>query len=179
MEEARAAEIKQPTTPSIDAALVISAVVAPEPCTKRKGMNDGGHNHQQQHQSSNKRRKKCKNSKSHHNSKCNNHSIKKKSNWIENCSETIHRIPTNCQAPLTCVITRVEIDDEPLLPKGGGVHFHDEKVGQPTKNEKNVKKEKIVMDEARKGGRASSVKNVQRWSMMVAMTRKRWLLCSK
>jgi hypothetical protein len=156
--EASAAEIKQPTTPSVDAAFVTAANVAPESCTKRKGMNDGGHNHHQQHhQSFNKRRKKSKNSKSHHNSKCNNHAIKKKSNWIENCSETIHRIPTNCQAPLTCVITRVETEEEPLLPKGGGFNFLHEAVGRTTKNEENVKKEKFVLVEARQGGRASYV----------------------
>jgi hypothetical protein len=159
--EARAAVIKQPTTPSVDVALVPAAAVAPESCTKRKGMNDGGHNHhQQQHQSSNKRRKKnnkSNNSKSHHNSKCNNHAIKKKSNWIENCSETIHRIPTNCQAPLTCVITRAETDEEPLLPKGVGINFHNEEVGLTAKNEENLKKEKFALDEARKGGRVSPV----------------------
>jgi hypothetical protein len=117
-------------------------------------MNDGGHNHhQQQHQSSNKRRKKnnkSNNSKSHH-------AIKKKSNWIENCSETIHRIPTNCQAPLTCVITRAETDEEPLLPKGVGINFHNEEVGLTAKNEENFKKEKFALDEARKGGRVSPV----------------------
>jgi hypothetical protein len=159
--EARSAEIKQPTTPSVDVALVAAAAVAPESCTKRKGMNDDGHNHhQQQHQSSNKRRKKnnkSNNSKSHHNSKCNNHAIKKKSNWIENCSETIHRIPTNCQAPLTCVITRAETDEEPLLPKGVGINFHNEEVGLTAKNEENLKKEKFALDEARKGGRVSPV----------------------
>ena len=152
--EARAAVIKQPTTPSVDVTLVPAAAVAPESCTKRKGMNDGGHNHhQQQHQSSNKRQKKnnkSNNSKSHH-------AIKKKSNWIENCSETIHRIPTNCQAPLTCVITRAETDEEPLLPKGAGIYFHNEEVGLTAKNEENLKKEKFALDEARKGGRVSPV----------------------
>jgi hypothetical protein len=122
-------------------------------------MNDGGHHHhQQQHQSSNKHRKKNKNSKSHHNSKSNNHTIKNKSNWIENCSQTLHRIPTNCQALLTCVITRVATDKEPLLPKGGGgeINFHNEKVGRTTKNKENVAKDKLLLEEARKGGQDAS-----------------------
>ncbi len=152
--------MKQPTTSSVDAAVATAAAaVAPESCTKRKGMNDGGHHHhQQQHQSSNKCRKKNKNSKSHHNSKSNNHAIKNKSNWIENCSETIHRIPTNCQAPLTCVITRVETDEVALLPEGGGgeINFHNEKVGRTTENEENVAKDKLLLEEARKGGQDAS-----------------------
>jgi len=63
---------------------------------------------------SNKRRKKKrggggkKGSHQHH---------KQKRNWIESCSESISRIPSNCAAPVTCVITRSEIEEEPLLPK--------------------------------------------------------------
>jgi len=64
----------------------------------------------------NKRRKKKKGGgggkKQHHN--------KQKRNWIESCSESISRIPSNCVAPVTCVITRSEIEEEPLLPKQVG-----------------------------------------------------------
>ena len=74
---------------------------------------------------SNKRRKKNKKKKkggkqhTQHNSKKNNkQQHKKQQNWIESCSDSIDRIPANCAAPLTCVITRVEIEEEPLLPKG-------------------------------------------------------------
>eukprot|EP00984_Skeletonema_dohrnii_P020046 scaffold9692_cov117-Skeletonema_dohrnii-CCMP3373.AAC.5 len=66
--------------------------------------------------SNNKRRKKKKGGgggkKQHHN--------KQKRNWIEVCSESITRIPSNCVAPVTCVITRSEIEEEPLLPKQVG-----------------------------------------------------------
>jgi len=77
--------------------------------------------------SSNKRRKKNKKKKNKGNQQNNNKSkkqqqhakyIKKQHNWIESCSESIHRIPANCVAPLTCIVTRVEIEEEPLLPKG-------------------------------------------------------------
>ncbi len=59
----------------------------------------------------NKRRKKKKGGTSHQ------HHNKQKKNWIESCSESISRIPTNCAAPVTCVITRSEIEEEPLLQK--------------------------------------------------------------
>jgi hypothetical protein len=111
------------------------AALAPESSNKRKSMNG------QRQQSSNKRRKKNKKSKPHHNSI---------NNWIENCSETMHRIPSNRQAPLTCVITRVEIDEEPIHP-------NDEKAGRATRNEENAKEEYIKSGDARKGGRHASV----------------------
>jgi len=79
--------------------------------------------------SNNKRRKKYKKKKNKGKQQHNNNSkskkqqqhakyVKKQQNWIESCSESIHRIPANCVAPLTCIITRVEIEEEPLLPKG-------------------------------------------------------------
>ena len=123
--------MNQASTSSVEAAVVTATTVAPESSTKRKIVNDVGpqhHRHQRhQQQSANKRRKKNTGGKSQNNSR------KNKNNWIENCSETIHRIPTNCQAPLTCVITRVEIDDEPLLEKKGDTE------------------EKIAIDDARNG----------------------------
>ncbi len=42
--------------------------------------------------------------------------VKRKRNWIESCSESINRIPADAIAPLTCVITRVELEMTPLLP---------------------------------------------------------------
>lgn len=63
----------------------------------------------------NKRRKKKKGSGGKKGS--HQHHLKQKRNWIENCSESISRIPSNCAAPVTCVITRSEIEEEPLLPK--------------------------------------------------------------
>jgi len=78
--------------------------------------------------SSNKRRKKYKKKKNKGKQQQNNNKskkqqqhakyIKKQHNWIESCSESIHRIPANCVAPLTCIVTRVEIEEEALLPKG-------------------------------------------------------------
>ncbi|KAL7525815.1 hypothetical protein ACHAXR_003975 [Thalassiosira sp. AJA248-18] len=65
-----------------------------------------------------KRRKKNKKHKKAPQNKNNQAKHKKQNNWVENCSESIHRIPSFCVAPLTCVITRVEIEEEPLLPKG-------------------------------------------------------------
>mmetsp|Transcript_36164 Transcript_36164/g.77997 ORF Transcript_36164/g.77997 Transcript_36164/m.77997 type:complete len:660 (+) Transcript_36164:233-2212(+) len=95
---------------------------------KRKS-NDNNNNKNQNQSQSNKRRKKNKNknknkgkgpnNNNNNNNKNNNKQHKKWNNWIENCSESVHRIPTNCAAPLTCVVTRVEIDEEPLVPKGG------------------------------------------------------------
>ncbi|KAL3811221.1 hypothetical protein ACHAXA_008980 [Cyclostephanos tholiformis] len=146
------AELNQATISSVEVAVVsAAAIAAPESSTKRKIMNDVGHHnqHQQHHrqQSANKRQKKNKNGKSHNNSR------KNKNNWIENCSETIHRIPTDCQAPLTCIITRVEIDEEPPLEKEGDVNFHGEKVRRTTtRSEKNVNEEKISRDDAENGG---------------------------
>jgi len=76
---------------------------------------DDGNNNQAKNNTktnnNNKRRKKKKGGTSHQ------HRIKQKRNWIESCSESITRIPTNCAAPVTCVITRSEIEEEPLLPK--------------------------------------------------------------
>jgi hypothetical protein len=111
------AEMKQATASSVEAAVVTAAAtVASESSTKRKFVDDVGRHHHQRHQqqSAKKRRKKNMNGKSYRNSG------KNKNNWIENCSETIHRIPKNCQAPLTCVITRVEVDEEPILEEKGG-----------------------------------------------------------
>ena len=69
----------------------------------------------------NKRRKKNKKKKKQQANANNKHkqnkNKKKQQNWIEICSDSIHRIPSQCTAPLTCVITRVEIEEEPLLPK--------------------------------------------------------------
>lgn len=63
----------------------------------------------------NKRRKKKKGSGGKKGS--HQHHNKQKRNWIESCSESISRIPSNCAAPVTCIITRSEIEEEPLLPK--------------------------------------------------------------
>ena len=67
----------------------------------------------------NKRRKKNnkKKSKPNNNKHPKNRHAKNKRNWIEGCGESVNRVPANCTAPLTCLITRVEIDEEPLLPK--------------------------------------------------------------
>ena len=65
--------------------------------TKRKRPNKG----------SNKRRKKAKPNVSHPN---------RKKNWIESCSESAHRIPSNCVAPICCVVTRSELVEDRLLP---------------------------------------------------------------
>ncbi|KAL7492591.1 hypothetical protein ACHAWT_003026 [Skeletonema menzelii] len=64
----------------------------------------------------NKRRKKKKGGGGKKGSHQHRHN-KQKRNWIESCSESIARIPSNCAAPVTCVITRSEIEEEPLLPK--------------------------------------------------------------
>jgi len=85
---------------------------------KRTLNNDDAHNQQ-----SNKRRKKNNGKKkkgktSQRGNQRNNKHKKQNTNWIENCSDSIDRVPSNCAAPLTCVITRVEIEEEPLLPKG-------------------------------------------------------------
>ena len=80
------------------------------------GEDDGASSTRPAHTNNNKRRKhkkggnKNKKNKQHHNNN------KQKRNWIESCSDSINRIPTNCVAPLTCVITRSEIEEEPLLP---------------------------------------------------------------
>jgi hypothetical protein len=65
---------------------------------------DAGSHHRQPKQQK-KRHKKQKNSKNNH-----HHTTRKR--WIEFCSETIHHIPANCLAPLTCVVTRIEIDEK-------------------------------------------------------------------
>ena len=67
----------------------------------------------------NKRRKKNNKKKSKPASKHskNRHAKNNQRNWIESCGESVNRVPANCTAPLTCLITRVEIDEEPLLPK--------------------------------------------------------------
>lgn len=93
------------------------------PNNKKRQIDDiNGNIHHQTN--NNKRRKKNNNKKkTKKNKNQHNHQKKKHSsnNWIENCSESIHRIPSDCTAPLSCVITRVEIEEEPLLPKGGAV----------------------------------------------------------
>mmetsp|Transcript_12344 Transcript_12344/g.18960 ORF Transcript_12344/g.18960 Transcript_12344/m.18960 type:complete len:559 (+) Transcript_12344:215-1891(+) len=82
---------------------------------RKRNDNDGNQTGNSKNINNNKRRKKKKGgggkkgSHQHHN--------KQKRNWIENCSESISRIPSNCAAPVTCVITRVEIEEEPLMPK--------------------------------------------------------------
>jgi trimethylguanosine synthase len=43
-------------------------------------------------------------------------SNKPRRNWIETCTESINRIPAGCAAPLTCVVTRCELEEEALLP---------------------------------------------------------------
>ncbi|EJK57228.1 hypothetical protein THAOC_22751 [Thalassiosira oceanica] len=67
----------------------------------------------------NKRRKKNNKKKSKPANKHakNRHAKNNQRNWIESCGESVNRVPANCTAPLTCLITRVEIDEEPLLPK--------------------------------------------------------------
>ncbi|KAL9184346.1 hypothetical protein ACHAXT_002432 [Thalassiosira profunda] len=65
-----------------------------------------------------KRRKKNKKSKNNKGQQNAQKKPKRKHNWIESCSDSIHRIPAGSAAPLTCIVTRVEIDEEPLLPKG-------------------------------------------------------------
>ncbi|KAL7527319.1 hypothetical protein ACHAWF_002133 [Thalassiosira exigua] len=89
----------------------------PSPPSKKRRL-DEDRNHNQQ---SNKRRKKKKGKKNKaHPSKGNSakHPQKRRNNWVEYCTESYQRIPSNCAAPLRCFITRVEIDEEPLLPKG-------------------------------------------------------------
>ena len=82
---------------------------------RKRNDNDDNQTGNSKNINNNKRRKKKKGgggkkgSHQHHN--------KQKRNWIENCSESISRIPSNCAAPVTCVITRVEIEEEPLMPK--------------------------------------------------------------
>mmetsp|Transcript_32299 Transcript_32299/g.65956 ORF Transcript_32299/g.65956 Transcript_32299/m.65956 type:complete len:543 (-) Transcript_32299:1748-3376(-) len=66
----------------------------------------------QNHNNDNKRRRKKKKKNINHIKK----HVKRKKNWIESCSESIHRIPTAAIAPLTCVVTRVELEEKPLLP---------------------------------------------------------------
>jgi hypothetical protein len=60
------------------------------------------------------------------NNRCNSNKRRKKSNastnqrrknWIESCSESIHRIPVDSTAPICCIVTRVELEEERLLPK--------------------------------------------------------------
>ena len=84
--------------------------------SKKRQLDDGNQN-----EKSNKRRRKNKNKKNKaaqgkkHNQKRHK---KKWNNWIETCSESVNRIPANCAAPLSCLISRVEIEEESLLPKG-------------------------------------------------------------
>lgn len=66
----------------------------------------------QNHKNDNKRRRKKKKKNINHIKK----HFKRKNNWIESCSESIRRIPTAAIAPLTCVVTRVELEEKPLLP---------------------------------------------------------------
>jgi hypothetical protein len=75
---------------------------------KRESIDDGSHIHQHNHHQPTQQKKRHKKQK---NSKNNNHTTRKR--WIETCSETIHHIPANYLAPLTCVVTRIEIDEEP------------------------------------------------------------------
>ncbi|KAL7506487.1 hypothetical protein ACHAXN_004988 [Cyclotella atomus] len=52
----------------------------------------------------------------------------RRKNWIESCSESIHRIPADSLSPISCVVTRVELEVERLSPQvvGGGVKEVDE-----------------------------------------------------
>lgn len=68
---------------------------------------------------SNKPNKSTNNNNNHHKKKKQQQQHKRKRNWIENCSESINRIPINSIAPLVCVVSRVELEEEPLLPTGG------------------------------------------------------------
>ena len=68
------------------------------------------------HANNNKRRKNTKGGKNNKKQQQHHNYNKQKRNWIESCSDSINRIPSNCVAPLTCVITRSEIEEEPLLP---------------------------------------------------------------
>jgi hypothetical protein len=79
------------------------ATATPESSSSKRESMDAGSHHRQPKQQK-KRHKKQKNSKN------NNHTTRKR--WIETCSETILHIPANCLAPLTCVITRIEIDEK-------------------------------------------------------------------
>lgn len=103
-------------------------VTDPSSSSNNKRKSNDNNNHNQNQSQSNKRRKNNKNknknkgkgpNNNNNNKNNNNKQHKKWNNWIENCSDSVHRIPTNCVAPLTCVVTRVEIDEEPLVPKGG------------------------------------------------------------
>mmetsp|Transcript_5687 Transcript_5687/g.12490 ORF Transcript_5687/g.12490 Transcript_5687/m.12490 type:complete len:618 (-) Transcript_5687:93-1946(-) len=92
--------------------------------SKKRNSNDDRSNINNQKQQSNKRRKKNKNKNKNKKVPKNNHTKhnKKWNNWIENCSESIDRVPSNCVAPLLCIVTRVEIEEEPLIPKGVSSH---------------------------------------------------------
>ena len=76
--------------------------------SKRESIDAGSHHHQHNHHQPKQQKKRQKKQKY---SKNNHHTTRKR--WIETCSETIHHIPANCLAPLTCVVTRIEIDEEP------------------------------------------------------------------
>ena len=85
---------------------------------------DGANSTRPAHTNNNKRRKNKKGGKNNNKKKQHHKNNKQKRNWIESCSDSINRIPSNCMAPLTCVITRSEIEEEPLLPNqqvNGGV----------------------------------------------------------
>ena len=78
------------------------ATATPESSSSKRESMDAGSHHRQPKQQK-KRHKKQKNSKNNH-----HHTTRKR--WIETCSETILHIPAKCLAPLTCVVTRIEID---------------------------------------------------------------------
>jgi hypothetical protein len=67
----------------------------------------------------NKKRKHNSKSKSNKRKRGVQHPTKKR-NWIESCSESIHRIPSGCVVPIKCVVSRVELVEEALVPFGDG-----------------------------------------------------------
>ena len=114
-----AAEVKEAADAVLDIQTSsIAKEVASSPNNNKRRRDNGGDGTNQTtnvKNNNNKRRKKKKEGggkKTAH-----QHNNKQKRNWIESCSESIARIPSNCAAPVTCVITRSEIEEEPLLPK--------------------------------------------------------------
>ena len=118
---------------SKDAADVSTSVAnandMPSSSNKRKRIDADGNNrdgttknnNNSNNNNNNKRRKKKKGAGGKKGSNKHHHNNKQKRNWIESCSESIARITSNCVAPVTCVITRSEIEEEPLLPKSTDV----------------------------------------------------------
>lgn len=95
------------------------AVLDSETNTKRKWKDDDNNGNQKtsaNDKNTSKRRKRERGGGKKDSHQCQNN-YKRKRNWIESCSESINRIPSNCAAPVTCVITRSEIEEEIPRPK--------------------------------------------------------------